>query len=258
MRTDVHQPFLFYQLFRQHRRVPISTTWFSAHRRWPITMTVAEPPSEETLAECPFRIEYPDPSGPKRRKKGRTYGTNDAVLFRLGPKVQASPFLPKDEGEDPRSRENQLFLVQPAQKWTKLTKYKNFVRTSACPCPTIVPAHAHALTTTGGSVNEVKYLQGSFVSVANSATLRRPANVVPGAPPDTAVDRDWLAYILEIRASDANHVYARVYWMYQPDDLPQHRHQGKRCPVGRQPYHGADEVIASNHSTSPGHSYGRS
>lgn len=29
----------------------------------------------------------------------------------------------------------------------------------------------------------------------------------------------------------------RVYWMYRPDDLPN----------GRQPYHGENELIASNH-----------
>ncbi|KAF6528394.1 hypothetical protein HZS61_008696 [Fusarium oxysporum f. sp. conglutinans] len=30
----------------------------------------------------------------------------------------------------------------------------------------------------------------------------------------------WVAFILEIRASDDDHVYARVYWMYWPEDLP--------------------------------------
>jgi hypothetical protein len=31
---------------------------------------------------------------------------------------------------------------------------------------------------------------------------------------------DWVARILEIRASDEYYVYARVYWMYWPDELP--------------------------------------
>lgn len=86
------------------------------------------------------------------------------------------------------------------------------------------------------------------MSVANSVTVRRPSNILNRALQNRTLDGDWLAYILEIRASDENHVYARVYWLYQPDDLPRHQHRGRRCPAGRQPYHGADEVIASNHS----------
>ena len=46
-----------------------------------------------------------------------------------------------------------------------------------------------------------------------------------------------MARVLEIRAQDEAHVYLRVYWMYWPDELP----------AGRQPYHGAKELVASNH-----------
>lgn len=98
----------------------------------------------------------------------------------------------------------------------------------------------------------MKYLQGTFVSVANSTTVRRPPNVSSRTLRNRILDGDWLAYILEIRASDEHHVYARVCWLYQPEDLPRHQHRGQRCPAGRQPYHGADEVIASNHSESRG------
>jgi hypothetical protein len=59
---------------------------------------------------------------------------------------------------------------------------------------------------------------------------------------------DWVARILEIRASDEHHVYARVYWMYWPHELPQGTHDGKKTVQGRQPYHGMNELIASNHS----------
>lgn len=61
-------------------------------------------------------------------------------------------------------------------------------------------------------------------------------------------DDDWVARILEIRASDEHHVYARVYWMYWPDELPQGTHDGKKTVQSRQPYHGLNELIASNHS----------
>ena len=61
-------------------------------------------------------------------------------------------------------------------------------------------------------------------------------------------DDDWVARILEIRASDEHHVYARVYWMYWPDEVPAGTHDGKKTVQGRQPYHGKLELIASNHS----------
>lgn len=63
-------------------------------------------------------------------------------------------------------------------------------------------------------------------------------------------DDDWVARILEIRASDEHHVYARVYWMYWPDELPPGTQDGKKHVSGRQPYHGRNELIASNLSMS--------
>ncbi|KAL6159841.1 hypothetical protein ACJQWK_05715 [Exserohilum turcicum] len=47
----------------------------------------------------------------------------------------------------------------------------------------------------------------------------------------------WLAKVLEVRAGDSSHVYLRVFWAYRPEDLP----------GGRQPHHGVNEVIVSNH-----------
>lgn len=51
-----------------------------------------------------------------------------------------------------------------------------------------------------------------------------------------------------MRASDEHHVYARIYWMYSPDELPAGTVDGKKTITGRQPYHGQNELIASNHS----------
>lgn len=53
---------------------------------------------------------------------------------------------------------------------------------------------------------------------------------------DAAVP-NWIAKILEIRAHAPTHVFLRVYWAYRPEDLPE----------GRQPYHGKDELVVSNH-----------
>ncbi|KAF2187705.1 hypothetical protein K469DRAFT_569180, partial [Zopfia rhizophila CBS 207.26] len=53
--------------------------------------------------------------------------------------------------------------------------------------------------------------------------------------PDSPI-QGWVAKVLEVRAGDEQHVYLRIYWMYRPEDLP----------MGRQPYHGKNELIASN------------
>ncbi|KAJ9653768.1 hypothetical protein H2201_009103, partial [Coniosporium apollinis] len=55
-------------------------------------------------------------------------------------------------------------------------------------------------------------------------------NDIPSAPP-------WVAKVLEVRAADELHVYLRVFWLYWPEELPD---------GGRRPYHGCNELIASN------------
>lgn len=47
----------------------------------------------------------------------------------------------------------------------------------------------------------------------------------------------WVARVLEIRAIDSEHVYLRVFWFYWPEELP----------GGPRPYHGKNELVASNH-----------
>lgn len=47
----------------------------------------------------------------------------------------------------------------------------------------------------------------------------------------------WIAQVLECRASSPSNVLLRICWIYRPQDLP----------MGRQPYHGRDELIPSNH-----------
>ena len=55
---------------------------------------------------------------------------------------------------------------------------------------------------------------------------------------DDAHISDWIARVLEVRASDKFHVYLRVFWMYREADLP--------VPCSPQLKH--NELIASNHS----------
>lgn len=48
--------------------------------------------------------------------------------------------------------------------------------------------------------------------------------------------QNWVAKVLEVRAASEAHVFLRIFWMYRPEDIP----------GGRRPYHGKNEVIASN------------
>jgi hypothetical protein len=98
-------------------------------------------------------------------------------------------------------------------------------------------------------VNGIKYFSEGFIYVANDFSIERQKAVNNNEPmqPRKKSDDDWVARILEIRASDEHHVYARVYWMYWPDELPQGTHDGRKTVQSRQQYHGMNELIASNH-----------
>ena len=54
----------------------------------------------------------------------------------------------------------------------------------------------------------------------------------------------WVARILQVRAKNAQNVYALVAWLYWPEELPGLK--GRREP-GAQPYHGKNELVASNY-----------
>lgn len=113
--------------------------------------------------------------------------------------------------------------------------------------------HRAKLTLLCHVVNGVKYFSEGFIYVANDSSIERQKAVNNNEPmqPRKKSDDDWVARILEIRASDEHHVYARVYWMYWPDELPQGTHDGRKTVQGRQAYHGMNELIASNHSKDP-------
>jgi hypothetical protein len=99
-------------------------------------------------------------------------------------------------------------------------------------------------------VNGQKYYIDEFVYVANEATIeqQRATGRNANSPRVLKSSDFWVARILEIRALDEHHVYARIYWMYSPDELPPGTQDNKKTISGRQPYHGANELIASNHS----------
>lgn len=83
--------------------------------------------------------------------------------------------------------------------------------------------------------------------MANDVTIERQRSGKDGKI-ELGTNDYWVARILEVRAADEHHVYARVFWMYSPDELPANTLDGRKAVAGRQPYHGANELIASNHS----------
>ncbi|KAI0175980.1 hypothetical protein GGR52DRAFT_339143 [Hypoxylon sp. FL1284] len=179
------------------------------------------PELEESQAECPFRVIHPDPNEKEKKTKRRRQESEEHPQPKI--LLQASPFSPLGKFKDPNNTMDRHYQVQPYQKWMDMTRYNSFV------------------------LNGVKYWSEGFIFVANSSTIERQKNPGDALQPRKKSDDDWVARILEIRASDEHHVYARVYWMYWPDELPAGTQDGKRLVQGRQWYHGANELIASNH-----------
>ncbi|KAM3549471.1 hypothetical protein ARSEF4850_008833 [Beauveria asiatica] len=177
---------------------------------------------EDRRADCPFvatTVPTPAPRDEKahkaaKRRKGEK-ASGDKPFFQISPFEPAGKF---------RSRESMdtHYHINERKKWMEMTKYMSFV------------------------LSGTKYYSDQFIFVANDDALERQTSgklhkeqIGPGD--------FWVARILEIRASDEHHVYARVFWMYSPDELPAATVSGKKTPAGRQPYHGMNELIASNH-----------
>ncbi|AEO66131.1 680fda50-e3d9-40b3-9cff-9576b978825d [Thermothielavioides terrestris] len=183
----------------------------------------AEP--EDNRAECPFTIKIVDPKDKDQKKKKRRRteaGDDDDTAQRVT--LQMSPFSPSGKFKTHETMDLH-YQVEPGKKWTDMTRYNSFV------------------------LNGTKYFSEGFIYVANDSSIERQKAVNNNEPVQSRKksDDDWVARILEIRASDEHHVYARVYWMYWPDELPPGTHDGKKTVQGRQPYHGVNELIASNH-----------
>ena len=86
---------------------------------------------------------------------------------------------------------------------------------------------------------EVTYSAGEIVYV------NRHSPIPPAPPTDASEDEKlaydqenfWVALIAGFRAENQESVYVQVFWLYWPDELP----------MGRQPYHGKQELVMSNH-----------
>ncbi|KAI2626311.1 hypothetical protein GGS21DRAFT_546026 [Xylaria nigripes] len=178
-------------------------------------------PEEGTHAECPFTVTHPNANEKDKKTKRRRQASADQPPPRIP--LQASPFSSMGRFKDLNNTMDRYYQVYPHQKWMDMTRYNSFV------------------------LNGVKYYSESFIFVANNSTIERQKSPGEAQHVKLKSDDDWVARILEIRASDEHHVYARVYWMYWPDELPAGTQDGKKLVQGRQPYHGENELIASNH-----------
>ncbi|PNP56429.1 hypothetical protein FNYG_15348 [Fusarium nygamai] len=179
-------------------------------------------PVGENRAECPFKI--PHVSGPSRtcqkchesKKRKRDSEDDDKRV-----QIQISPFSPTGSFETHETMDL-YYTVEPSKLWQDMTRYNSFV------------------------LNSIKYCKNAFVYVANESTFKHQ-KVTNDDKGGCKESDEWVARILEICASDEHHVYARIYWMYWPDELPHGTVYLKNKMQGRQPYHGTNELIASNH-----------
>ncbi|UKZ46559.1 hypothetical protein TrVGV298_000764 [Trichoderma virens] len=181
--------------------------------------------TDENRADCPFTVtvvsepERSERDGPKSKKRKHDKSDEDT-----NKKVQTQNAVFHPEGKFKTSQSLKLYYaVDPRKQWLDMTRYNSFV------------------------LNGVKYYTEDFVYVANEATMERQNSLPAGATKVAKKADYWVARILEVRASDEHHVYARVYWMYWPEELPLGTLDGKKQISGRQPYHGQHELVASNH-----------
>lgn len=132
------------------------------------------------------------------------------------------------------------YVVNRHNSWFSMTRYKNFV------CEFSLKAHHPPLAdqkivTNQAAGKGAKYFVDDHVYITNDTVIKRQAD-------DRKQLDYWVAKILEIRASDQNHVYVRIYWMYSPEDLPRTAYNcdDRRRQLGHS--YGQNELIASNHS----------
>ncbi|KAH7112689.1 hypothetical protein EDB81DRAFT_873605 [Dactylonectria macrodidyma] len=175
--------------------------------------------AEEDSVECPFFI-----TSREKERRNNNKRKNDDQEQESMVQIQNSPFSPTGTFKTHDTMDIS-YTVEPGKIWPSMTRYNSFI------------------------LNGVKYYNEEFVFVANKSTIERQqaaASLGKDVPTKQLAD-DWVARILEIRAADEYHVYARVYWMYWPEELPHGTLDGKKMVQGRQPYHGQKELIASNH-----------
>ncbi|OAL35183.1 hypothetical protein AYO20_05437 [Fonsecaea nubica] len=109
------------------------------------------------------------------------------------------------------------FTVCPGKKWESASRY-------------------HTAQFQG---RDLRYTVGQYVYINNKEIVPDPPHADATEEERLAYDKKncWVGLLSEFKAVDGEEVYARVYWLYWPDELP----------MGRQPYHGRRELVLSNH-----------
>ncbi|KAJ3495911.1 hypothetical protein NLG97_g3047 [Lecanicillium saksenae] len=177
-------------------------------------------PAEDWRADCPFELHIASFPVVRKVKDGRFSKTENGSTTkdkrttagdRMEPLFQESPFELTGNFRSHATMDIH-YHVEPRTQWSRMTRYNSFV------------------------INPGKYTRGEFVFVANDKSIAR-GTLGEDLNAQVGLCNIWVAKILEIKAVDEHQVYARVCWMYSPNELP----------GGRRPYHGTNEVIASNH-----------
>lgn len=86
------------------------------------------PETEDNRAECPFSIKIVDPKDKEQKKKKRRRtdgGEDDDVNTKIN--LQMSPFAPSGKFKTHETMDLH-YQVEPAKKWTDMTRYNSFVR----------------------------------------------------------------------------------------------------------------------------------
>ncbi|KAI4218602.1 MAG: hypothetical protein L6R40_008764 [Gallowayella cf. fulva] len=117
--------------------------------------------------------------------------------------------------------------IRPDALWASLPKYQNFVSMSTS---LYIPSSPELMRLS--KVREESYAVHQYALITRFQSLPK-CHCLRGT--DDAVP--CVARILEIRALDRRTVYIRIYWFNSPEQMPR----------GRQPHHGKDELIATNH-----------
>ncbi|KAL8721574.1 MAG: hypothetical protein Q9225_001782 [Loekoesia sp. 1 TL-2023] len=141
------------------------------------------------------------------------FGSSDS--FALSP-VTITPFsvdmfqqaTPHNDDPNQPVTMRAVVHIRPESIWASLAKYRNF------------------------NIRDQTYSVHQYAIISRFQPLPKPLG-----PLDADIHVNCIARILEIRAFDPQNVYVRVYWLYQPQEIP----------GGRQSYHGNNELIATNH-----------
>ncbi|KAJ4146833.1 hypothetical protein LMH87_001392 [Akanthomyces muscarius] len=173
---------------------------------------------EDERADCPFELHVASfpaartgKNGRPSKKRGKPVKKNENTTTKTNSLFQPPLFAPTGKFRSDATM-GVYYHIEPRQEWTSMTRYHSFI------------------------LNSEKYLTGEFVFVANENCIAR-GKLGEDLNAQVGLCNVWVAQVLEVRALDERHVYARVCWMYSPDELP----------AGRRPYYGKNEIIASNH-----------